>query len=259
VGAALTWRRSRLGAYAVLLLLFLYLPIVTMGVFSFHDSLLNALPWKGFTLRWYERALGNQDLLRALWNSIRLGLTTAVVSAILGTAMALAFRRSFAAKGLVLTCILMPVITPPIVHGVALVMMWRATGLQLSLFGSTLVGHVTFVIPFVFLTVFPRVHRFERSLEEAAMDLGATRLVTFRRITLPLIWPGILAGTILAFALSFDEFMRSFFLIGTDTTLPVFLWSMITNDPSPQPNAVGAIVTVISLLLLVIWTRLSAR
>ena len=248
-----------LGAYAAALFAFLYLPIVTMAVFSFHDSTVNSLPWQGFTLKWYEKALSNPHLWRTFFNSMGLGIATALTAGTVGTAMALAFRHEFRGKPLVLTLILLPVMTPPMVHGVAFVMFWHAAGMRLSLFSSTFIGHVTFVVPFVFLTVFPRIHRFDRSLEEAAMDLGATRFITFWRITFPLIRPGVLAGCILAFALSFDEFLRSLFLLGPDLTLPIFLWSMVTNDLSPQPNAVAAMVTAVSLLCLVLWSRFASR
>jgi ABC-type spermidine/putrescine transport system permease subunit II len=255
LGRRFTW----LGLYAVALFAFLYLPILAMAVFSFHDSTVNSLPWRGFTLKWYVQAVQNPDLMIAFGNSVTLGIMTALAAVVLGTAMALAFRLPFRGRLIVLTVILLPVMTPPIVHGVAFIMFWHALGLRLSLFGSTFIGHVTFVIPFVFLTIFPRVHRFDRSLEEAAMDLGATRTVTFWRITLPLIRPGILAGGVLAFALSFDEFLRTLFLIGPDITLPLFLWSMVTNDLSPQPNAVAAMITAISLACLALWSRFAAR
>jgi ABC-type spermidine/putrescine transport system permease subunit II len=250
---------SALGLYALGVLAFLYLPIATMAVFSFHDSTTNALPWRGFTLKWYAEALANPHLWVAFRNSVVLGLLTAMTAVLLGTAMAFAFRVPFRGKSLILTLFLLPIMTPPIVHGVALIMFWRAADLRLSLFGSTFIGHVTFVLPFVFLTIFPRIHRFERVLEEAAMDLGATPLATFRRITFPLIRPGVVAGGVLAFALSFDEFLRTLFLTGADVTLPLLLWSMVTNDLSPQPNAVATMITIVSLGCLAVWARFASR
>src|SRR4029079_15337057 len=119
-----------------------------MAVFSFHDSSVNSFPWRGFTLKWYGQAFNNAHLWTAFRNSVELGLITAVTAVILGTALALAFRVAFQRKSLVLTLILLPIITPPIVHGVALLMFWHTSGLRLSLFGSTFVGHVTFVLPF---------------------------------------------------------------------------------------------------------------
>ena len=250
---------SPLAIHAGVVLAFLYLPIVTIAVLSFHDSTVFALPWQGFTTKWYERALANPDLLVAFENSLGLGFATGLSAMILATAMALAFRLPFRFKSLVLALILLPVMTPPIVHGVALVMFWRLNGLPLSLYGSAFIGHLTFVMPFVFLTIFPRAHRFDRSLEEAAMDLGASYIRTFWRITFPLMRPGIIAGGVLGFTLSFDEFLRTFFLTSRQITLPLFLWSMVTNDPSPQSSAVATMIAVFSLGCLVVWSRFAAR
>ncbi len=252
-------RISPLGLHAGLVYAFLYLPIVTIAVLSFHDSTVFALPWQGFTTRWYTRAVANPDLLVAFRNSLVLGCGTGTIAMVLATAMALAFRLPFWGKPFVLALILLPVMTPPIVHGVALTMFWRFNDLSLSLYSSAFVGHLTFVMPFVFLTIFPRVHRFDRSLEEAAMDLGATRTMTFWRVTFPLMRPGIIAGGILAFTLSFDEFLRTLFLTSRDLTLPLFLWSMVTNDPSPQSSAVATMIALFSLGCLVVWSRFASR
>jgi spermidine/putrescine transport system permease protein len=252
-------RPSLLGLHAGIVFAFLYLPIMVIAVLSFHDSTVFALPWQGFTTRWYARAIANPDLLDAFRNSLLLGLGTATAAMILGTAMALAFRVPFRGKPLVLGLILLPVMTPPIVHGVALSMFWRLNELPLSLYGSAFVGHLTFVMPFVFLTVFPRVHRFDRSLEEAAMDLGASRSMTFRRVTFPLMRPGIIASGVLAFTLSFDEFLRTLFLTSREITLPLFLWSMVTNDPSPQSSAVATMIALFSLGCLALWSRFASR
>jgi spermidine/putrescine transport system permease protein len=252
-------RVSPLGLHAGAVFAFLYLPIVTIAVLSFHDSTVFALPWQGFTTRWYQRAIANPDLLVAFRNSLLLGCGVGATAMILGTALALAFRMPFRGKPLVLALILLPVMTPPIVHGVALAMFWRLNDLSLSLYSSAFVGHLTFVMPFVFLTIFPRAHRFDRALEEAAMDLGASRTRTFWRVTFTLMRPGIIAGGVLAFTLSFDEFLRTLFLTSRDLTLPLFLWSMVTNDPSPQSSAVATMIALFSLGCLVVWSRLVSR
>jgi ABC-type spermidine/putrescine transport system permease subunit II len=252
-------RSPLLGLHAGAVLVFLYLPIVTIAILSFHDSTVFALPWQGFTTKWYERAVANPNLLNAFGNSLLLGMATGTVAMVLGTAMALAYRIPFWGKPFVLVVILLPVMTPPIVHGIALSMFWRMGGMPLNLYGSAFVGHLTFVMPFVFLTIFPRVHRFDRSLEEAAMDLGATRTATFWRITFPLMRPGIIAGGVLAFTLSFDEFLRTLFLTSRELTLPLFLWSMVTNDPSPQSSAVATLITLFSVGCLALWSRFASR
>lgn len=252
-------RPSLLGLHAIIVFAFLYIPIATIAILSFHNSTVFALPWQGFTTRWYAQALANPDLIRAFENSLMLGTATAIAAMVLGTAMALAFRVPFKGKPLILGLILLPVITPPIVHGVALAMFWHQSNLSLSLYGSAFIGHLTFVMPFVFLTIFPRVHRFDRALEEAAMDLGANRAMTFRRVTFPLMRPGIIASGVLAFTLSFDEFLRTLFLTSHDLTLPLFLWSMVTNDPSPQSSAVATMIALFSLGCLALWSRFASR
>lgn len=253
------WDTRLLAAWALAVYAFLYVPVLTMALFSFHDANVTALPWRGFTLRWYLQAFQNPRLGVAFQNSVLLGLAVVATAVALGTALALAFRRAFRGKSATLNLILLPLLTPGIVYGVAFVLVWRTTSLTASLFGSTFLGHVTFVLPFVFLTVFPRIHRFDQSLEDAAMDLGATRAVTFRRITLPLIRPGVVAGAVLAFTLSFDEFIRTFFLAGSDLTLPLYLWSIVVNDVSPQPNAIATLTVCFSLGCLLVWRRYAAR
>jgi spermidine/putrescine transport system permease protein len=248
-----------LGILATIVFAFLYLPILTIAVLSFHDSVVNSLPWQGFTIKWYARALTNPDLGRAFLNSLLLGLACGFFAMIVGTAMALAFRLPFRSKSIILAIILLPIMTPPMVHGVALVMLWRIVGLPLSLYTSVFIGHLTYILPFVFLTIFPRVHRFDRSLEEAAMDLGASRTRTFWRVTFPLMRSGIIAAGVLGFTLSFDEFLRTFFLAGHEITLPLFLWSLINYDLSPQSSAVATMIAVFSVGCLIVWGRLTSR
>lgn len=233
--------------YAIGLYLFVYAPVLYLVAFSFNDSAAATPPWRGLTLEWYWRVAGNDGLRAAFWNSLSLGVLTAVVSVTLGTLMALAFRSPFRAKGAVFVLLLLPMLTPGIVFGVALTLLWRAFGLTPSLYTSTLVAHASYTLPFAFLVVFTRLHRFDRSLEEAAMDLGADPLTTFRRVTFPLIRPGLLAAAIFCFTLSFDEFIRTFFVIGNENTLPIYLWSMIMTDSTPQPSAVGTIIVAFSL------------
>jgi spermidine/putrescine transport system permease protein len=248
-----------LDLYAAMVYVFLYAPILTMAIFSFHDASVNALPWHGFTLKWYLRALQNMPLRVAFWHSLVLGLAVAIAAVALGTGLALGFRSTFPGKSIVLSLILLPLLTPGIVFGVAMLLVWHTANLIPSLYGSTFIGHVTFVLPYVFLTVFPRIHRFDRSVEEAAMDLGATRTVTFWRITFPLIRPGILAGGVLAFTLSFDEFIRTFFLAGSNVTLPLYLWSIVTNDVSPLPSAVATMIVGFSIGCLILWRCSTGR
>ena len=234
-------------AYAAVLYLFFYAPVMYLVVFSFNDAAATTPPWRGFTMTWYRQIFSNSDLRGAFVNSLSLGVVSAIVSVALGTLMAFAFRWPFRGKGVIFSLLLLPMLTPGIVFGVALTLLWRFFGLTPSLFTSTLVAHVTYTLPFAFLVVFTRLHRFDRSLEEAAMDLGADQLTTFRLVTLPLILPGLVAGAIFCFTLSFDEFIRTFFVIGNENTLPMYLWSMIMTDSTPQTNAVGSVIVAFSL------------
>jgi ABC-type spermidine/putrescine transport system permease subunit II len=233
--------------YAALLYLFFYAPVIYLVVFSFNDAAATTPPWRGFTLQWYRQIFANSDLRAAFVNSLSLGIVSAVLSVAVGTLMAFAFRWPFRGKGLVFALLLLPMLTPGIVFGVALTLLWRFLGLTPGLFTSTLVAHVTYTLPFAFLVVFTRLHRFDRSLEEAAMDLGADQVTTFRLVTLPIILPGLVAGAIFCFTLSFDEFIRTFFVIGNENTLPMYLWSMIMTDSTPQTSAVGSVIVAFSL------------
>jgi spermidine/putrescine transport system permease protein len=233
--------------YAGLMYLFFYAPVIYLVVFSFNDAAATTPPWRGLTFEWYRQVLANAGLRSAFTNSLTLGLATATVSATLGMLMALAFRWSFRGKRLVFALLLLPMLTPGIVFGVALMLLWRVCGLTPGLFSSALVAHVTYTLPFAFLVIFTRLHRFDRALEEAAMDLGADPVTTFRRITLPLIAPGLVGAAIFCFTLSFDEFIRTLFVIGNENTLPIYLWSMIMTDSTPQTSAVGSLIVAFSL------------
>lgn len=245
--------------YAGLVYLFVYAPVIYLVIFSFNAADATTPPWRGATVEWYRRIALNSDLREAALNSLGLGLATAAIAVTLGTLMALAFRWPFRGKGPVFTLLLLPMLTPGIVFGVALTLLWRVLGLTPSLFSSALVAHVTYALPFAFLVIFTRLHRFDRALEEAAMDLGADQLTTFRLITLPLILPGLAGAAIFAFTLSFDEFIRTLFVIGSENTLPIYLWSMIMTDSSPQTSAVGAVIVAFSLMWVVLAHLLLRR
>lgn len=233
--------------YAAALYAFLYVPVLYLVIFSFNDSMSITPPWRGFTLEPYRQILNNAQLRNAFLNSALVGVISAGVSVLLGTLLAFAFRSSFRGKTAIFNLLLLALLTPGIVLGVALTLVWKVLDLTPGLLGSTLVAHIIYTLPFSFLVVFTRLHQFDRSLEEAAMDLGADDLTTFWEVTLPLIRPGIFAALMFVFTLSFDEFIRTFFVIGNENTLPVYVWSMIMTDVSPQTNAVGAFIVGFSL------------
>lgn len=255
--------RKDLGAwsgavYFSLLVVFLYLPIVLLIVFSFNDSPLMIFPLKGFTLRWYQALGGATELLKATGNSLVLGLVSSVVATLLGTMAAIGLVRfRFPGRQAFLAVASMPLVIPYVVLGVALLILFGILGVELSLV-TVGVGHVIISVPYVILIVAARLAGFPASLEEAAMDLGASYWGTLTRVTLPICAPAILAALLTSFTVSFDEFAVSFFLTGSESTLPIYLYSQL-RFPNRLPIVVtlAAIVMVasIGLLLLSEWLR----
>jgi spermidine/putrescine transport system permease protein len=248
-----------LWAYAIVVYLFLYAPVLTVIVLSFNDSHIVGLPLQGFTTRWFFVVFTRPELVAALGNSIVLGILSATVGTALATLLALAYRRPFVGNGMLFYLIIAPVILPSIVVGVILLVFFGLLKVPLSLWTTALVAHVTWVLPFAFLSLYPVTHRFDRSLEEAAGDLGATRGVVFRRIVFPLIRPGIVAAWLFAFSLSFDEFIRTLFLTGFERTLPVQFWYMIVESLSPEAPAMAVVIIIISVATSLAGALLSRR
>lgn len=239
--AALLW------AYAGLCYLFLYAPIAVVAVLSVNDSAVVGLPFRGATLKWFSLVFANDQLLLAIGNSLILGVVSTTVATTLALLMALGFRHTFPLKAALLNLILVPIIAPGVISGVILVVFFGLLDVPLSLWTSTLCAHITWVLPFSFMSIYPRIHGFDRSLEEAAMDLGASPAMVFRRILLPLIMPGVIAGALFSFSLSFDEFVRTLFLVGTDRTLPVQFWYMVVEYLSPEVSAMAVLIIAISV------------
>jgi len=233
--------------YASLIYLFLYAPVITVTVLSFNDSHVVGLPLRGFTMRWFTMVFTQPELVTALANSMFLGIISATIGTSLATLLALAYRRRFPGNSTLFYLIIAPVILPGVVGGVILLVFFGMIGVQPSLWTTVVVAHVTWVLPFSFLSLYPVTHRFDKSLEEAASDLGATRFVVFRRIVFPLIRPGIIAAWLFAFSLSFDEFVRTLFLTGHERTLPVQFWYMIVESLSPEAPAMAVVIIVISV------------
>lgn len=229
---------------------FLYVPILIVIVFSFSDSA-NVGIWGGFTLDWYDRMLGNEQLMRALRNSVIVGIVSTVVSTILGTAAAIALERyrRWLGKRTFDALLYLPVIIPDVTMAVML-LIWFAQ-LQLA-FGLTtiLLAHIAFNISFVAIVVRARLANMDESLEEAASDLYATRWQAFRRVTLPLIWPGVIGGALLALTLSLDDVVITSLVQGPGaTTLPVYVFGLIRRAVTPEINAVSTVMLVASMIL----------
>ncbi len=252
-------RPSRpLRTYAFLFLAFLYVPVLFLPLFSFNDSLYIAFPLKAFTTKWYTQMLANEPMQAALMNSIRVGAATAVLATILGVlgAKAVTRYRMPGRKPVVFT-IMLPLVIPGIIMGVALLILLSRLGIPLSLYTVTL-GHVLICVPFSMATLIARFEGFDKSMEEAAADLGDNAWWTFWRVTFPIVFPGILASLLLCFTVSFDEFIMAFFLSGTDPTLPIYIWGQLRFPQNlPRVLALGSAILVVSFVVVFLsqWLR----
>lgn len=245
-------RRHVLTAYSALALGYLFLPIAIVILFSFNNPAGRFnYTWQGFSLRSWENPFGVPGLLDAMKVSLEIAALSSLVATALGTLIALALvRYGFRGRGLVNTLIFMPMTTPEIVMGASLLALFLNLGVATG-FGTILIAHIAFNISYVVVTVKARLAGFDRHLEEAAMDLGANEWVTFARVTLPLIAPGILAAGLLAFALSVDDFVITAFNAGTTVTFPLYVYGAARVGVPPQVNVMGTIifVTAVGLML----------
>ena len=237
-----------LKAFTALFFVFLFAPIALVVLFSFNSSK-SLQNFDGFSLRWYEQFFDSESLRESLGASIQIALVTMVVATVIGTLLAYGLVRSRTRWSSSLNVLmLVPLVTPEIVAGVSALLVFTQVGLQLSL-TTIILGHITFSISYVTVVVRARLAALGLEVEEAAMDLGATRLETFRLITLPALWPAILAAGLLVFALSFDDFVLSFFTTGeSPQPLPVRIWSAIRFGVTPTINAIGTFMLAVSVL-----------
>ncbi|GFZ85994.1 hypothetical protein GCM10010978_27550 [Compostibacillus humi] len=241
--------------YSLLIFAFFYVPIIILMMFSFNDSKIGTV-WTGFTFDWYVKLFSNTQMFGALQNSLYIAVITTVLATILGTMAALVFHRyNFPGKKAIDFLFYIPVVIPDIVVAVALLAIYGFLDMTLGLI-TAIPGHVAISISFVMFVVLARLAGLDDSLEEAAKDLGANEWQTFWRITFPLIFPGVLAGALLAFTISIDEFVISFFTTGPGSnTLPVLVYSMVRLGVSPEINALSTIM----ILLIVIAVLFTGR
>jgi len=256
-------RRHVLDVYAVLALGYLFVPISVVIAFSFNNPLGRFnYTWSGFTLKNWENPFGYPGLEGAIRVSLEIAFLSALVATALGTLIALALvRYRFRGSGTTSLLIFVPMATPEIVMGASLLTLFLNWKIPQG-FGTILIAHILFNISYVVVTVRARLVGFDRHLEEAAMDLGANEIVTFFRVTLPLIAPGILAAGLLAFALSVDDFVITYFNAGTVTTFPLFVWGAARVAVPPQINVVGTAIFGIAvggMLANVLWQNRRAR
>jgi spermidine/putrescine transport system permease protein len=247
-----------LAIFAFAYLIFLYGPVLFLPIFSFNDSIFVTFPLKGFTTKWYEQAFADEDMINALVASLQVGGIVAVVSTILGLFGAKAVTRyRMPGQSAAMALIMLPLFIPEIILGISLLILLNALGVELGI-PSVIVGHVILCTPFAMAVLSSRLDGFDRSLEEASMDLGETPWMTFWRVTFPLAAPGIISSLLLTFIVSFDEFLLSFFLTNQQPTLPVYIWSQL-RFPNKLPSvlAMGALILLASCILVVIaeWVR----
>lgn len=254
-------RFDGLYGYSLLYTLFLYAPLMFMVIFSFNDSIYVAFPLQGFTLKHFVAMAQEEALIAALLNSLKVAASVAVISTVFGTLAAMALTRfNLKGRSSVIAFIMIPFVIPGIILGISLLILINQLGIQLSLF-TVGAGHTLIAIPFSMMVMISRMEGFDKSLEEASLDLGENAWTTYWRVTFPLVMPGTIASLLLTFTLSFDEFIIAFFLGGNESTLPLFIWSQLRlSQKLPNVLALGTCIMVLSALLIVVaeWFRNSS-
>ncbi len=253
----MTVRQILLKIWVVFVYTFLFLPILTVIFMSFFTSKYSTFPLGQLTLKWYKLAAADQNILTAVKYSLFISLGATASATAIGVLAAIGFvRNKFRAKEILNAFFLSPMIIPEIIIGIALLSFASILKIQGGIL-LIICGHILICLPFVLTVVSARLHGFDRSLEEAAMDLGANEMVTFRRITLPLIMPGIIAGALLAFTVSFDNFLITYMLSGPGmTTIPVQIYSMVRFEITPKIHAFSTVIMLFSMTLIIINERL---
>ena len=240
-------------AYALGYLIFLYAPIMLLPIFAFNDGVIIAFPLQGFTLKWFGQMFGNPTLALAVKNSLIIAVSSAVLATCLGIfAARAATRYRFPAKGGLMGLIMLPLVLPEIIVAVSLLGVLLGLGLSLGIW-TVILGHVLICTPYAIAILNSAFQSLDRSLEEAAYDLGESRLSTFRLIILPLVAPGIVSSLLISFTISLDEFIIAFFLAGTEPTLPVYIFSQFRFPQAvPAIMALGTLLVILSITLLAI-------
>lgn len=271
--ASLGW--WALTAYGVLFMLFLYAPLALIFVYSFNANAINMAVWSGFTTDWYASLFGMvpagasfdaaftenpERIFQVVRNSLVVALSASAVSTVIGTAAALALARyHFVGRRLYQALLVLPMIMPDIVLGIALLIFFVGAGIHLSLL-TIIVGHCTFLTCYVYVVVSARLASMDQSLERASADLGAGPWTTFRRVTLPILMPGIVGGFLLGFIISLDDVVITYFIAGVDTqTLPLFILAMMRRGIRPQINALAVLLICFSFLVASVGLYLRSR
>lgn len=247
------------GPAAAVVFAFLYVPLIFVVAYSFNSNRVVTV-WKGFSLEWYADVLGNDDIQRAVINSLRVASISTVLSVLFATGLAIGLlRMARAGRTFAWSLIMAPLVIPEIVFAIGTLALFVQIRFPLGVDAITL-AHTAFCIPFALLPIRARLRTVDLSVYEAAADLGANEWVIFRRITLPLLAPGIVAGALLAFIISLDDFIVSYFLAGAGgTTLPVYIFGMIRNAITPGVNALSTLLLMVSVLIVTVSYIIARR
>lgn len=245
--------------YITLFFLFLYLPIIVLVIYSFNDSELNIV-FKGFTLKWYKTLLENRSLLEALKNTLIVSITSTFFSTVIGTLSAIGLKKAnFKFKKIINDLLYIPIVIPEIVLGIALLSIFTLTNIELGMF-TIILSHIAFSIPFVIISVRGVLDNLNPYLDDACRDLGASDFKTLWYVTLPSCASGIFSGALLAFTLSLDDVIISYFTAGPGSnTLPLKIYSMIKSGITPDVNALSSIILLITIIILSISTIIEIR
>lgn len=259
------YRRLSLRLTVAATLIFLYVPIVTLIVFSFNDSKRNVV-WRGFTLKYYEKFLNNDELMLAFSNSLTIALVSTIVSVILGALTAyLLWRFRFPAKSAYEGAVALPIVVPEICMGVAMMAFFARVGWPQDLIwpfnlGAITIAHIAFSFPFAAIVIRARLQTFNLELAESARDLGANEFQVFRDVVVPHMRPGLIAGALLSFTLSLDDFVITFFTAGPNTvTFPVKIYSMVRFSVTPEVNAASTVLIAVTIVLTALALRMQNR
>jgi spermidine/putrescine transport system permease protein len=245
--------------HAALVFAFLYLPILTLVVYSFNGDGVAAFPPQHWTFRWYSELFADEALWATVLNSLLVAAAAVAIALLFGVPAALALdRANFPGKQIFRRLVLLPLILPGIITGLSLLTLFASAGLQLSLV-TVAIGHGTALISVAVTEVYAGLAKFNRSLEEASRDLGASEWYTFRRVTLPSIKLPLIAAALLIFTLSLDEIAVTFFLTGRENTLPFEIWSRLRRGMTPEINAVSTLIFAFSVVTIILWFKLRAE
>ncbi len=238
--------------YVIAVLLFLFLPVLIIIFFSFCNSSSLSFPIGGLTLKWYKEMFGNRLLINSIKNSLVVAIIVSTISGILGTVSSFALNKyKFRGRNAVSMFYMIPITLPGLILGVSILSLFAFIKITLSLI-TVIISHIVFCIPFFLLIMNSRLENLDFTIEEAAQDLGANPFQVFTKVTFPLIRSSLFGAMLISFALSFDEFVVTFFTIGAKNTIPIVIWGMMRLGVNPVINAVSAVVTIISIVLIFI-------